>query len=91
MSFGTPLGLAITRSEAIGFGVSGQVVQQHGLGLGADGDDALAAVMLRLVRCGTVEPNIAAAVKVAGPRDADLCRPHSGEPLESHHVGHDGR
>ncbi len=73
----------------MGGGVPQQVGQDDRLGLGADEDDALFAVMLGLVTAGPVLPNLAAAVQVHRAELADFTGPASGQALEADHIGND--
>src|SRR5262245_18192205 len=57
-SLGIALPLALRGDEAIGFLVAEQVGTEYVLGLGADEDDPLAAVVLGLVRLGPIAPDL---------------------------------
>ena len=83
------LGFALGGREAVGGRVPKQIGQDDRLGLGADEDGSLLAMMLGLVRPGPELPDFAAAVDVGRPDLADFAGPAAGEALEANHIGDD--
>jgi hypothetical protein len=70
-------------------GVPKQVRPQHVLRLGADVNDALAAVVLGLVVLGAILPDVTGTVDVGGSQAANLARTAASKHLEADHIGHD--
>ena len=79
----------VARPEAIRFGVAGQVSQQNTLGLWANKDYPLAAVVLRLmVTAGTYRHGLTLRSMSHGRMMHNSAGRHAGKSLEAHHIGH---
>ena len=82
------LGFAFGRAETACRGLPEQVGQNDRLRLGSDGNHTLLVVVLGLVACRAVFPNVPGTVNVHRPELANLARPATRQALETDHIGH---
>jgi hypothetical protein len=80
------LDLTVAMLETVCPGAPRQITQQHFLGLGADEDDSIPAMVFGLVAVGLVGPYVVRPVEVAWTEGADLLRAAATEQLKTHHV-----
>lgn len=83
--------LTVARAETIRLLIPSQIAEQDLLGLGANQYHPFAPVVLCLVAFWSVNPYLAAAINVAGTKQAHFSRSRARETLKPHHIGDDGR